>query len=82
MLQEVHVVGVSPLQIGRLVFERAGNFINAEAAESAEDAVEGVWICEDVYERIFVWSLRCLLRCRNFGPPAAPSFQGLTPQDQ
>jgi hypothetical protein len=51
MLQDVHVVGVCPLQIARLVFERAGNFINAEAAESAEDAVGGVCICEDVYER-------------------------------
>jgi hypothetical protein len=51
MLQDVHVVGVCPLQIARLVFERAGNFINAEAAESAEDAVGGVCICEDVLER-------------------------------
>ncbi len=45
MLQDVHVVGVSPLRIARLVCERAGNFINAE------DAVGGVCICEDVYER-------------------------------
>jgi hypothetical protein len=51
MLQDVHVVGVCPLQIARLVLKRAGNFINAEAVKSAEDAVGGVCICEDVYER-------------------------------
>jgi hypothetical protein len=51
MLRDVHVVGVSPLRIARLFLKRAGNFINAEAVESAEDAVGGVCICEDVYER-------------------------------
>jgi hypothetical protein len=49
MLRDVHVVGVSPLRIARLFLKRAGNFINAEAVESAEDAVGGVCICEHVY---------------------------------